>query len=418
MEFRPISSFEYRTSRNNKIYRGFNHFNKQRITQSHKISTNKLKYSTKKEKLYSLNDINDKITNSKGPKIPKQYKRLTDKELNQYYGNDKLVGWSYDKLLINKYFQQFKTPQNIVNKKIGNLTESHKENDTNLLNNNKNNEISNHNNNENNKKVGFKRPFSQRNKKSQRFIPATKRNDIWMPKDYKKYDLQVKNPRIISTALSFDISLKRIPSYSYQEIRKKMNNTDIFFTKDKSNNNNKRIKSSYIFSESDVFCVKNDKVNLSKCGETYLFKHNSLKKYTPINESNSGWKPGVNYPNLINHPSTNYSILSPSMKNDQYIRTKQSIFEESKNINKNKINDAYQKKISFFNPTHKQKGLGEFIDITKNGSGNPGKDYVNKIKENPLCFQKNSEVCATFGDVYYNYKNVSTRPFMKERFES
>lgn len=417
MEFCPISSFEYRTSRNNKIYRGFNHFNKQRINQSPKISTNKLKYSTKKEKLYSLNDINDKITNSKGPKIPKQYKRLTDKELNQYYGNDKLVGWSYDKLLINKYFQQFKTPQNIVNKKIENLTESHKENDTNLLNNNKN-KISNHNNNENNKKVGFKRPFSQRNKKSQRFIPATKRNDIWMPKDYKKYDLQVKNPRIISTALSFDISLKRIPSYSYQEIRKKMNNTDIFFTKDKNNNNNKRIKSSYIFSESDVFCVKNDKVNLSKCGETYLFKHNSLKKYTPINESNSRWKPGVNYPNLINHPSTDYSILSPSMKNDQCIRTKQSIFEESKNINKNKINDAYQKKISFFNPTHKQKGLGKFIDITKNGSGNPGKDYVNKFKENPLCFQKNSEVCATFGDVYYNYKNVSTRPFMKERFES
>ena len=421
MEFRPKSTFENRTSRNNKTHRGFNNFNKPRMTQSPKMTTNKLRYSTQKEKLYSLNDINDKITNSKGPKLPKQYKRLTDKELNQYYGNDKLVGWSYDKLFINQYFQKFKNPQNAVNKKSENLDKLQKKYNTNLLKseNNKDNEISNQNNNgENNKIVIFKRPFSQRNKKPQKIILATKRNYIWMPKNYRKYDLQVKNPRMISTTLSFDISLKRIPSYTHKEICQKMNNTDIFFVKDKKNNNNNRIKSSYIFSESDVFCKKNDKINLSKSGETYLFKHNSLKKYTPLNESNSRWKPGVNYPNLINHPSTDYSILSPNMKNNQYIRTKQTIFEESKNINKNKISDALQKKILFFNPTHKQKGLAEFIDITKNGSGNPGKDYVNKFKENPLCFQRNSEVCATFGDVYYNYRNVSTRPFMKERFES
>ena len=423
MEFRPKSTFEYRTSRNNKAYRCFNNMNKQRIIQSPKISSNTLRCNTQNEKLYSLNDINDKITNSKGPKLSKQYKRLSDKELKKFYGNDKLIGWNYDKLFINRYFKICKTSQNTFNKKIDNLDELQKKCDTKLLKseNNKNNEITNekNTNNDKNKISIFKRAISQRNKKSQRIIPATTRKDIWMPKNFQKYDLQVKNPRMINTQFSSDISLKRIPSYSYKEICNKMTNTDIFFIKDKNKkNDNKRIKSSFIFSESDIFSVKNDKINLSKSGEKYLFKCNLLKKYTSLNESNSRWQPGVNYPNLINHHSTDYSILSPNMKNNTYIRTKRSIFEESKNINKNQRNDAYQKKILFFNPTHKQKGLAEFIDITKNGAENPGKDYVNKYKENPLCFQRNSEVCATFGDVYYNYKNVSTKPFMKERFES
>jgi len=54
------------------------------------------------QKLYSLNDINDKITNSKGPKLSKQYKRLTDNELDKCFGNDKLIGWNQDKLFIKK----------------------------------------------------------------------------------------------------------------------------------------------------------------------------------------------------------------------------------------------------------------------------------------------------------------------------
>ena len=198
-----------------------------------------------------------------------------------------------------------------------------------------------------------------------------------------------------------------------------MKDSDIFSLKEQNvvKNVNRRIKSSYIFGESDIFCKKNDKVNLSKSGETYLFKPNLGIKYTASNESNSRWQPGTNYPNLINHPSTNFNILSPNVKNNQFNKTKQIIFEECKNIKRNNNDEGYQKKLLFFSPAHKQKGMGEFIDITRNGSGNPGRDFISKYKENPLCFQRNSEVCATFGDIYYNYKNFSAKPFIKDRFE-
>ena len=78
MEFRPKSTFEHRTSRNNMTYRRFNKFNIDNRNQSPKIFTNRMRYLPFQHKLYSLNDINDKLTNSKGPKLAKQYKRLIE----------------------------------------------------------------------------------------------------------------------------------------------------------------------------------------------------------------------------------------------------------------------------------------------------------------------------------------------------
>ena len=427
MELRPKSQFESRTTKYKSTQKHFNNFSYDTKNQSPKISSNKLRNYLYEPKLYSLIDINDKITNSKGPKLSKLYKRLTDKELNERYGNNKLIGWNYDKLFINNYIKFHKTHKNTVNSNNNNLipkSDVKKNNNDNKtfsgLENNKNNEKSNKTIDQSNQRLFLKRPNTGIVNKSQKIIPATKRNDIWMPKNYKKYDLQVKNPRAMTSKSVQEERLIKIPSFSYNEIRKKMNDTDIFFTKNitKIRNVNRRIKSSYIFSESDPFCNHNDRINLSKSGEKYLFKTIINQKYTTSNESNSRWQPGVNYPNLINHPSTSFNILSPNIKNSQYNRTKQTIFEESKNLNKNKNEEGYQKKILFFNPTHKQKGIGEFIDITKNGAGNPGRDFIQKYRENPLCFQRSSDVCATFGDIYNNYKNVSTKPFMKERFES
>ena len=101
MEFRPKSTFGYRTTKNSNSFRCFNNFESEKL----QIQTNQLRNSLKKPKLYSLNDINDKVTNSKGLKLPKQYRRLTDKELNKYFRNDKIIGWNYDKLFINNYFK-------------------------------------------------------------------------------------------------------------------------------------------------------------------------------------------------------------------------------------------------------------------------------------------------------------------------
>ena len=143
-----------------------------------------------------------------------------------------------------------------------------------------------------------------------------------MPKNFKNYDLIVKNPHLIDSKLKGDSIMKKIPSFTYKEIKKKMNDTDIFFTKNKKSQSvNQRIKSSYIFSESDIFNRKKDVVNLSKCGEIYLFRPSSNAKYTSSNESKSHWQPSSNYPNLVNHPSTKFNILSPYSLNSQYNKT-------------------------------------------------------------------------------------------------
>ena len=400
MQFRPSSTIENRISKKHLIFNGFNDLNNR--NQNLKIISHNLKNSSDRYKLFSLIDINDKKTNSKGTKLSQQYRRLSEKELNQYFGNDKLTGWNYDKLFVNRYIKRVQTPRIIFKSK-------------NILNNiNQNNENNKNIENIDNKKPILKRPSTE--KRVQKINPATKRNDIWMPKNFKNYDLVVKNPHLIDSKLKGDSIIKKIPSFTYKEIKKKMNDTDIFFTKNKKSQSvNQRIKSSYIFSESDIFNRKKDVVNLSKCGEIYLFRPSSNAKYTSSNESKSHWQPSSNYPNLVNHPSTKFNILSPYSLNSQYNKTKETIYEECKNISKSK--ETLQLKNNFFNPTHKQKGMGQFIDITKNGSGNYGKDFNNKFRENPLCFHRSSDVCATFGDVYYNYKNVSTKPFMKARFE-
>ena len=62
-----------------------NSYNNQKLfSWLYKKSRNKLK---EKPKLFSLLDINDKITNSKGTSFPKQYKRLTEDEKQKLFGD-------------------------------------------------------------------------------------------------------------------------------------------------------------------------------------------------------------------------------------------------------------------------------------------------------------------------------------------
>ena len=49
-----------------------------------------------KPKLFSLLDINDKITNSRGTVLPQQYKRLTDEENKRLFGFSYRTDRSYD----------------------------------------------------------------------------------------------------------------------------------------------------------------------------------------------------------------------------------------------------------------------------------------------------------------------------------
>ena len=462
METRPKSTFEIRRNNINDEY--LNIYNEKEINQSPKIYSNKIRDLKEEKKLFSLIDINHKITNSKGTSLPMQYKRLTPEEINKYFHNDKLVGWSYDRPLINKYKKRIKETITSLNSKkiydkkdlpnigykvgnnsnIKNVTREQIkkkesiskseiiENKDNLSQNNINRRRtlnSSYSNVDGNRflqkreithNISSAIPTRNRNQsqdnKNQIYILPTKRNDSWMPKNYKNYELLVKNPNLLFLKLKEDSLRRKIPFDTSKEISKKMYDSDVFFVKDK-----KMLKEVYpkknnstIYTNSDILCIKKDTANLSKCGETYLFKSFSKNKYTPVNESNSKWEPSSNLPNLMNYTSKEFNIINPEKKSNSKTRSK--IIEESKIRFKNNNYIDENNKNSFFNPTHKQKGISEFIDITQNGSGNPGREFVKSFKDNSLCFHKNSDVCATFGDAHLDYKNICTRPFVKEKF--
>lgn len=463
MEYRPKSTLEIRNRGNINNFNNMNIYDEKDIQQSPKIYSNKLRKFPEEKKLFSMLDINDKITNSKGTSLAQQYKRLTQEEINKYFKMDKITGWSYDKPLINKYLKRIQTSKasfnnkNIFEKKdlpnIDNKIDNQKKirhiSQENILNNKnnilecdkvENNNLSQVNINHNKKKIlsnsnynikenNFIEKKDLQNKQNQiqfninktkfenrkPFIyTPSRRNDSWMPKNYQNYELLVKNPNLLFLKLKEDSLKRKIPFETSKEIRQRMNDTDVFFVKNKIIQNNSLIgnkkNNSTIYTSSDIFGLKNDKVSLSKCGETYLFKENLKAKYTSVNESNSKWQANSNLPNLVNYHSTEFNILCPDKKNNY--KTKQNIVEECKIINKNNSSSI---KNMFFNPTHKQKGLAEFIDITQNGSGNPGREFVKSYKNNPLCFQKNSDVCGTFGDIHLDYKNICLRPFVKDK---
>ena len=446
MEYRPKSTVEKRlkvrkiNQINNCTY--FNFYKEKGTNQSPKISSNKIRNITGEEKLFSLIDINDKVTNNKGTSLTNQYKRLSQEEFNKTFGIYEFE-WNYDKTLIKNYLKNIHSTTSLFNSKIGTdqneLPNIDKKTIVKSISqpkdlNNKNTLIKNEKENEKEKnisksssmkvfdsineenKIKNKRNINQKlenDNNSKEYICSNtveKRNDRWMPKNYQNYELLVKNPRLVFLKMKEDSLKRKIPFYNSKEISQKMNDTDVFFTKNKKilkNVFNQKKNISSVYSDSDIYSIKNDIPLLSRCGETYLFKNNSNNKYTSVNESNSKWKPSSNLPNLINYSSIEYNILSPGTKSNNH--TKQNIIEECKNKTKNENN-------IFFNPTHKQKGLSEFIDITQNGSGNLGKEFEKFFKENPFCCHQKSEVCGTFGDIHLNYKSTCTRPFIKNRF--
>ena len=102
--------------------------------------------SKEKPKLFSLLDINDKITNSRGTSIPKQYRRLTDKEQQRIFG------------LFSRYNNNGLQKRKFINRSAENIFP---QNEINIKNNPKNSKYEFDNN-----RYKFKKySFSQRNYK-------------------------------------------------------------------------------------------------------------------------------------------------------------------------------------------------------------------------------------------------------------
>ena len=437
-----ISSFTRRISYDNpKLFRTLNNNFK-----------NKLK---EKPKLFSLLDINYKITNSRGTSLPEQYRRLTDTEKERFFGfsfrkskkyinhnqpklnnkseegfllsenekimenNPKMTRCKSDfgdkfRLARNNYFNKKTENENL---KINGNYNKIKTSEIEIVNSNKENDIFNLKKNPIKLTKSIKSQgelLKLNNKKEDEKNRENVKKDRWFPKGYDSYELLIKHPKLFTKKLKIEYSMKK--TLSAKIIKDRAYKSDIFFFKPPSEKEiaYKELNQHRDYQNSDIFNIKNDKQNLCKSGETYLFKNPDEMKYNVSRESNSQWKiSDNNIQALINSSSKDYNILNPDSKGISLSKQKIIIeCENKKDKNSNMINQA-----NYMNPAYKKKGLTEFIDITRNGASNIGKDYNNIYSNNPKCFYKNNDVCSTFYDTHFQYKNLCKKPFIKNFFD-
>ena len=407
-EYCNKTSYEFYRPTNNKIERLF--------MRSFYPSKNQ-------PKLFSLLDINDKITNSRGTSLPIQFKRLSNEETKRQFGFSFQDEHNYRLTLIRNYLNNIHPSK--YKKKI--LEDTKKKLDKTQKNRkNKPLEIKIENNNkEKNSKVE-KLSVETENEKVKRKVkteannPKLKiknRNDVWLPKGYGSYELLVNNHILLLKQIKEDPFSGKLPYFSLKKIKTKSYESDIFFTKPNTDRNDLKLKKNKIkdYLTSDIFNMKNDENNLYKTSENFLFKPKDKEKYGLTRESNSKWSPKISFPTFLNSPSIEYNILCPDKKNIG--NTKENILnkikeKKNKNIENEKLDKKVYNSINYMNPIFRQKGLGEFIDITRNGGNNTGKNFIEWYKRDPNCFAKYNETCSSFYDSYKYYKDICDKPFI------
>jgi hypothetical protein len=285
--------FNFNTSNASNFQKLNNNNTNFSINQSPKLFSGKMRYIFEEKKLFSLIDLNEKITNSKGPSLPIQFKRLTSEEIHNLFNGSKTD--RYEKLKKLKYTsikdtllgriimpkgnheetkivdvkkepnkKNEKKSNEINNVDKGNNIEenNNKEGKKNLDNSNNNNvkeETNNAKNVEENKnknkkkedrdkdkdKEIIKRPNTSiynlkqkinnaENEKTE-IIKENKinnnKNDIWMPSNYKDYEETVKDRKVFFQKMKENPFLSRLPTCTLKEIQAKAHRTDIFFKK-------------------------------------------------------------------------------------------------------------------------------------------------------------------------------------------
>ena len=426
-----LNNSDFINNNNNKIFASkLNSISKGILYKNNNIFNNNnfnktgYKKSSSQPKLFSLLDINDKITNSKTTDLPAQYKRYSEEQIKQLYKT------SYKNNFNNNNNNNNNTNNNNKNNTNNNnnnsiLNETYnikmkknfsgdlKTNNNNnylLLNNSSPEIISNNNNN--NKKYDYSKLCSRRKRLYkpfwfEGFKPNNnlfnKHKDANFPYGLKCIEYQIKNG--IKENKNY-IKISNIPKINLNNnnnntkterlihikdyLREKMYKSDIFHQKTpekQPNNNTNKI----IFNNSDIFNIKNNIENN---------KINNELKYTSSRESKSEWKPKNLMPTLLNHSSSKFHILNQSIKNIS--KTKDEIINECKN-NYNNVNYC-----------NKQKSLCEYIDLTRVSSSNINIDYHKALKMNKKTFNINNNICSQFYDIFGSYKSLCEKPFVNK----
>ena len=417
---RPKSFYKFDTNINNDYQYNFSKTSTNFYTQKSNNSSNKTFriFSSNpfipkfKEKLFSLSDINDKLTDSRGTSLPIQYKRLNEEENKRQFGFLYREEQNYNLAVIKNFLNNMNMSKYKIKKENKNndkKLEIQTDNNINLKEINKikiKKEI----------KIKTNEKKNQKSKIGESVKKPKNRNDLWLPKGYPEYELLVENPKLLKQCLKNNVFASNFPEYSLSHIRQKSKESDIFFKNPvtfKESLYNKTIKPHNYYT-SDIFNLKYDIKNLAKCSEKYLFKEKPKDNYYITRESESKWSPKVPFLGFINSPSTEFNILNPSKKSFGFTRDKivtEVEKSKNKNIEEKKVDKKISKSVNYMNPIYRQKGIGEFIDVTRNGGNNVGKDFLSYYSRNNKCFRKYNEVCANFYNSYIFYKDICQKPF-------
>ena len=399
---RPLSHY---LNKNNKNILTDNNKNVL-LQQSPKISSRKFRvFKTEENKnksnkyiknnLFSLNDINDKVTNKRGTDFPDSFKRYNYNELkkiitssteNKIKNEEKIEENKQNNNNNNKDYKRPNSAKNLNKKKLKINIENN-----NTKENNKNNE----NNNNNNKDIKI---IYNTNKKAEELLikyMINKKNDKFLPKNYNYYNTCLNNP-ILYNEMKNEQILKIAPKYkilNYNNIKNKINYSDIFFVKKENNINNKTFNNTNNkYLQSNIFNTKNlTNYDIEKSSEKYLFNKTNLQKYSKISDSKSDFVPykinNVNQINSNNLTNEKYNIIAPNIKN--YL-----------DICKNDVKS--NKKI---------KGLSEFYDKTRKTNCNINEDYQKAFENNKFTFRKVHQMCGDYIESYNVSKSLVNHPF-------
>lgn len=399
MKNRPITS---RLKLSQKKYKNF-------MPQTPKISS--YGFTTKSQpKLFSILDIKEKYQ-SKAPNLPNQYKR-------KIYSN--IYNLLYNK---NKRGLIFKIPQ--IEPKTKTIPDERIK-------------LKKNKSEDNMDKLLLTMSRKERLYKPQCWDRETfeqikkKQRDKLMPEGYEFYEkslfennknyiknnyVKINKTNIKENKTSSNNNLENNKSQIEKQpilIRKlnKLNQykSNIFFVEKRDDNKNKDISKKIIekkrsmyskYLDSDIFNLRKDDRIIKKSGEHSFFGENKLKKnmYNSNNETLLGWKLRKPMPSLLNYESSKYNLFNRDMKNTG--KTKENIINEAKKVSEN------------FIPTHKQKGLTEFIELSRVSAPNINVDYNKAINEDPNIFKKKNNLSSEFYDLHNHYNNICDKPFQK-----
>ena len=364
-------------------------------------------------KLFSMNDIKEKFC-SKAPDLPNQYKRKINENINNLPYNKNTKGKLF-KISQNEYEKDKK--QNELTK-----SEAKKSKSVEQKNNNNNNKLILKLNKMNNNKLDD----IKKNLRKDKFMPEgydifeknifenlsknyIDNNFVKLKKTNIKLNKRNANTNIISDKNKDKILIRKLNRLNQYK-------SQIFFNNERkiidNENGSKTFRPSMKlektkilykkYLDSDIFNLRNDKNILEKSGEHSYLNSSKLKPclYNVNSETLLGWKLRKPLPSFLNYASSQFSLFNRNMKNNCG-KTKEEIINEVKKLTKD------------FNPTHKQKGLTEFIELSRVSAQNINADYTKAISDEPNIFKKKNNFSTEFYDLHMHYKYLCDKPFQK-----